>query len=55
MLWNPDHRVLFELFYQMILDIQNYDLEIKFEEAMEFILLEYQDYWLFQNITRDLS
>ncbi|CAD5917659.1 MAG: exonuclease domain-containing protein [Planktothrix agardhii] len=55
MLWNPDHRVLFELFYQMILDIQNYDLEIKFEEAMEFILSEYQDYWLFQNITRDLS
>jgi hypothetical protein len=50
MVWNQDYRVLFELFYQMIVDIQNYDLEVKLEEAMDFILSEYQDYWLFQNI-----
>ncbi|HBW57129.1 MAG TPA: hypothetical protein DEF27_04725 [Oscillatoriales bacterium UBA8482] len=55
MVWNQDYRVLFELFYQMIVDIQNYDLEVKLEEAMDFILSEYQDYWLFQNITKDLS
>lgn len=42
----------FELFYQIIVDIQNYDLDIKLEDAMEFILSEYKEYWLFQNIKR---
>jgi len=52
MLLNQDERILFELFYQIIVDIQNYDLDIKLEDAMEFILSEYKEYWLFQNIKR---
>ncbi len=55
MLLNQNERLLFELFYQMIVDIQNHDLEVKLEDAMEFILSEYQDYWLFQNIKNELS
>lgn len=47
-IFDPYQRLTFELLYQMIIDIQNYDLEVKLEEAMEFVLSEYQDYWLFQ-------
>ena len=35
----------------MIIDIQNYDLEVTLTEALDTVLFEYRDYWLFQKVT----
>jgi hypothetical protein len=35
----------------MIVDIQNYDLEVTLTEALDIVLFEYRNYWLFQKIT----
>lgn len=51
-LFDRDKRITFELIYQTIVDIQNCDLEIDLQEALDILLLDYQDYWLFQNLTQ---
>ncbi len=48
---DKEQRIIFELVYQMIIDIQNYDLEVTLTEALDVILFEYRDYWLFKNLT----
>jgi DNA replication protein DnaC len=48
---DKDQRIIFELIYQMIVDIQNYDLEVTLTEALDIVLFEYRNYWLFQKIT----
>lgn len=52
LLFDRDQRITFELIYQAIVDIQNRDLEIDLPEALDILLLDYQDYWLFQNLTQ---
>ncbi|MGF1491726.1 MAG: exonuclease [Microcoleaceae cyanobacterium] len=48
---DQEQRVLFETIYQTIVDIQNRDLEVNLTEALNFFLLNYREYWLFQNLT----
>ncbi|MGL5082685.1 MAG: exonuclease [Microcoleaceae cyanobacterium] len=48
---NQDQRMIFEMIYQMIVDIQNRDLDINLEEALNFFIMIHRDYWLFQNLT----
>jgi hypothetical protein len=48
---DKEERITFELIYQMIIDIQNYDLEVTLTEALDTVLFEYRDYWLFQKVT----
>ncbi len=48
---DKEQRITFELIYQMIIDIQNYDLEVTLTEALDIVLFEYRDYWLFKKIT----
>ncbi|MGB3533846.1 MAG: exonuclease [Microcoleaceae cyanobacterium] len=48
---DKEERITFELIYQMIIDIQNYDLEVTLTEAIDTVLFEYRDYWLFQKVT----
>lgn len=48
---DKDQRVIFELIYQMIVDIQNKDLEVNLVEALDLFLITYRDYWLFKNLT----
>ncbi len=48
---DKEQRIIFELMYQMIVDIQNYDLEVTLTEALDVILFEYKDYWLFRKLT----
>jgi len=52
LLLDRDKRITFELIYQAIVDIQNRDLDVDLEEAIDILLLDYQDYWLFQNLTQ---
>ncbi len=49
--WDKEQRIIFELIYQMIVDIQNRDLEVNLEEALDLILFEYREYWLFKALT----
>ena len=39
-------RILFELIYQTIVDIQNRDLETTADDAIQFILSKYSHFWL---------
>ncbi|MGB3188216.1 MAG: exonuclease domain-containing protein [Limnoraphis sp.] len=47
-----NQRVTFELIYQTIVDIQNRDLEISSEQAIQFISSESHDFWLWKCLTR---
>lgn len=48
---DKEQRIIFEVIYQMIVDIQNRDLEVNLEEALDLILFEYREYWLFKALT----
>ncbi len=45
-----DERVLFELLYQMIVDINQADLEVNTDEAISIFSQKYNDYWLVENL-----
>jgi len=48
----PEDRVSFELIYKLIVDIQNYDLEIDLQKALSILETLKSDYWLLK-IFRD--
>ncbi|MCG5060369.1 MAG: exonuclease [Limnoraphis sp. WC205] len=48
---DKEQRIIFELVYQMIVDIQNRDLEVNLSEALDIVLFDYRNYWLFKNLT----
>ncbi|ERT09428.1 exonuclease family protein [Lyngbya aestuarii BL J] len=48
---DKEQRIIFELIYQMIVDIQNKDLEVNLVEALDIVLFDYRNYWLFKNLT----
>ncbi|NEP84165.1 MAG: exonuclease, partial [Okeania sp. SIO3B3] len=45
---NSEQRILFELIYQTIVDIQNLDLEASVDEIIKFISSEYSNFWLWK-------
>jgi DNA polymerase III epsilon subunit-like protein len=50
---DENQRIDFELIYRLIIDIQNYDIEISLEDAIQCIQVELKDCWvcqLFQTI-----
>lgn len=50
MVMNQENRVIFELIYKMIVDIQEQDLEVDLETAISMVISEYKDYWLIQKL-----
>ncbi|MEB3343690.1 exonuclease [Okeania sp.] len=46
MVLKKDERIVFELVYQMIVDIQNQDLEVKLDEALSVVLTRYSHHSL---------
>lgn len=51
MMMNRDNRVLFELIYKMIVDINQGDLEVDIADAIAVFVKTYPDYWLVRNLT----
>ncbi|MDY7002977.1 MAG: exonuclease [Cyanobacteriota bacterium] len=45
---SSEQRILFELIYQTIVDLQNLDLEVSVDEFIKFISSEYCDFWLWK-------
>ncbi|EIJ42028.1 DNA polymerase III epsilon subunit-like 3'-5' exonuclease [Beggiatoa alba B18LD] len=42
-----DDRIRYELLYQLIIDIQNKDLEVDLQQALNFVEMEYlRDFWI---------
>jgi len=51
MIVTRNDRILFELIYKMIVDINQEDLEVNIAEAIAFFIEKYDDYWLIKNLT----
>ena len=43
---NQEQRIGFELLYQLIVDVQNHDLEVNIDTAINFVLSSMKDNWL---------
>ncbi len=45
---DEDQRIDFELIYRLIIDIQNYDIDVSVEDAIQCIQVELKDCWICQ-------
>ncbi|MBL1208202.1 3'-5' exonuclease [Geminocystis sp. GBBB08] len=48
---DKQNRVIFELIYKLIIDIQEGDLDVNLKEAIATLISEYKSYWLIQGIS----
>ncbi|MFP4692335.1 MAG: hypothetical protein ACLFM2_00585 [Halothece sp.] len=50
MVLEEEDRVELELIYKLVTDIQNRDLDVKLESALEIVFQHHSDHWLWQRL-----